>query len=234
MAIMVDNCPRCGAQKITFTIKEVNFLRLLNNPNSKKIKMYELFCVCHECRRTTIFIAHTHEGIDLDGINWSVFPQNLNQYVKVLRPTSPADLKVLPPPDFLPEKLNDIYLEGSKCLAVGCFNASGTMFRLCLDIVTKEMLPASQEEPNAKIRRSLGLRMKWLFDNQILPEGLRDLADCVKDDGNDGAHDGLLDQVSAEDLREFTFILLERIFTEKAKLEEARKRRELRHQKSGC
>lgn len=100
-------------------------------------------------------------------------------------------------------------------------------------MATKELLPPEGQEPGNKVRRSLGLRMGWLFDNQVLPQAMRDLAECVKDDGNDGAHDGLLDKTSAIDLEEFTYVLLERLYTEKARLEEAKLRRQKRHDKDG-
>ncbi|KDR37818.1 DUF4145 domain-containing protein [Caballeronia glathei] len=55
-----------------------------------------------------------------------------------------------------------------------------------------------------KIRYSLGLRLIWLFDTERLDEGLRELSACVKDYGNDGAHEGTLDEVAALDLQDFT------------------------------
>ncbi|WP_227525439.1 DUF4145 domain-containing protein, partial [Klebsiella pneumoniae] len=79
--------------------------------------------------------------------------------------------------------------------------------------------------------RSLGLRMEWLFDNHLLPESLRELAECVKDDGNDGAHEGVLDKDAAEDLEDFTYLFLERLYTEPQRLIEARTRREQRRKK---
>lgn len=102
------------------------------------------------------------------------------------------------------------------------------MYRLCLDYATKELLPPEGEDPNNKIRRSLGLRMSWMFEHGKLPLALKDLAECVKDDGNDGAHEGILDQAAALDLEDFTYLLLERLYTEKERLAEAKKRREAR------
>ncbi len=73
--------------------------------------------------------------------------------------------------------------------------------------------------------------MEWLFDNHLLPESLRGLAECVKDDGNDGAHEGILDKVAAEDLEDFAYLFLERLYTEPQRLVEARARREQRRNK---
>jgi hypothetical protein len=51
-----------------------------------------------------------------------------------------------------------------------------------------------------------------------LPEALRDLSSCVKEDGNDGAHAGTLTKEDAEDLLDFTTALLERLYTEPKQL----------------
>lgn len=233
MAIMVDDCPRCGSQKITFNIQHGHFVKNQQASWDKTFKVYELYCVCRECIRGTIFFARPLEHQkSFEGIDWRA-GFNFNSMGIIMGVITPADLKVNPPPEFLPAKINDIFVEGAKCLSVGCYNAAATMFRLCLDIATKELLPPEGQEPGNRVRRSLGLRLEWLFDAHILPEVMRELAECVKDDGNDGAHDGLLDKTSADDLEEFTYILLERLYTEKARLEEAKIRRQKRHEKGG-
>lgn len=101
------------------------------------------------------------------------------------------------------------------------------MYRLCLDIATKSLLP-SEGEPNSKTRRSLGLRLSWLFDNGALAEDLKLLADCVQQDGNDGAHDGTLTKEDAQDLHDFCVEMLRRLYTEPARLKLAKDRREQR------
>ena len=119
--------------------------------------------------------------------------------------------------------------EGATCLAVGCYNAAGTMFRLCVDLATKSMLP-TEEAPglNTKTRRDLGLRLPWLFANGLLPEALKDLSSCIKEDGNDGAHAGNLTEDDASDLLDFSVSLLERIYTEPERLRLAKERRDAR------
>jgi hypothetical protein len=71
----------------------------------------------------------------------------------------------------------------------------------------------------------LGLRLQWLFESDHLDPGLRSLADCLKEDGNDGAHDGTLTREEATDLLDFAHVLLERVYTDPGKLEQAEKRR---------
>jgi hypothetical protein len=108
------------------------------------------------------------------------------------------------------------------------------MFRLCIDLATVAMLPNEDSGgPNQRTRRSLGLRLGWIFDNGILPETLRKLSTCIKDDGNDGAHAGTLSEEDANDIADFTVILLERVYTEPKRLEIAKERRIARRSSSG-
>ena len=105
------------------------------------------------------------------------------------------------------------------------------MFRLCIDLATRRLLPAEDApEPNNRIRRNLGLRLPWLFDRRLLPEELRELSTCIQQDGNDGAHAGTLRMEDAKDLRDFAIALLERLYTEPAKLQIAKERRAKRRQ----
>ena len=108
------------------------------------------------------------------------------------------DRATVPPPEHTPKNLEPVFREGATCLAVGCYNAAGTMFRLCVDLATRPLLPAGEVPGlNAKTRRDLGLRLPWLFDNGLLPEAVRELSTCIKDDGNDGAHAGTLTRAEA-------------------------------------
>lgn len=114
-------------------------------------------------------------------------------------------------------------------MAVGCYNAAGTMFRLCVDITSRSKLPEGDADGlNTRVRRDLGLRLPWLFDNRYLPEDLRDLSTCIKEDGNDGAHRGTLTKEDALDLLDFTEALLKRVYTEPERLRLAKERRDAR------
>jgi len=140
------------------------------------------------------------------------------------------DKAAVPPPEHVPEEVAAIFSEGATCLAVRCFNAAGTMFRLCVDLATSPLLPPEDggNGPSAKVRRDLGLRLPWLLDHGHLPEALRELSTCIKDDGNDSAHRGTLKKEDAENLLDFTTSLLERLYTEPRRLALAKERREKR------
>jgi len=156
----------------------------------------------------------------------SGFKGSLNEIVRIERHISAADKATEPPPEHVPQHINEVFSEGTKCLAIGCYNAAAAMFRLCLDFATHDLLPKDGTQgPPAKVRRSLGLRMTWLLDNGTLPEALRELSTCIKEDGNDGAHEGTLTQIDAEDIKDFTLVLLERLYTEPARVRLASERR---------
>jgi Domain of unknown function (DUF4145) len=64
-----------------------------------------------------------------------------------------------------------------------------------------------------------------MFDNKLIAPALRELAKCIREDANDGAHIGNLSKEDAEDLLDFTRALLERLVTEPKRLEQAETRR---------
>ena len=228
MSELVANCPRCGANKITFDLQSA----IKTGQRYSWQFWYEAFCICRQCRRSTIFVLSEsldsdHEYVHKTGlveINSAV-----NRYVTIERTITLKDAATVEPPPHLPERIDAVFREGATCLAVDCNNAAGTMFRLCIDLVTKTLLPEEETEGlNRTARRNLGLRLPWLFDNEHLPEGLRQLSTCVKEDGNDGAHAGNLTTKDAEDLLDFTTVLLERLYTEPERLRLAEERRRQR------
>ncbi|MGX9762255.1 DUF4145 domain-containing protein [Pseudomonas shahriarae] len=229
MSELVANCPRCSAQAITFDVKSENYI----GSSYGWQRHFELYGVCRSCKKSTVFFV---DQIDPNSDELhrkhspSSLPMAVNRSLKVVGFLSLKDAAAQAPPDHLPENIHAAFREGAACMAIGCFNAGATMFRLCLDLATRAMLPQADEAGlNNKIRRSLGLRLSWLFEKRYLPEALSELSTCVKDDGNDGAHEGILTEQDAEDLSDFAFIMLERIYTEPKRIEMARLRRQERH-----
>lgn len=229
MSQLVEDCPRCGARRIAFEVLG----GVITGQNYGWQTNWEIFCLCGHCHHTTVFqvqAANVDYGKAFTENN-SLVKLNgaINKVVVVKGYVSRSDRAARPAPEHLPENILAAFNEGAKCLAVGCHNAAGTMFRLCIDITTKGKLPEGEAPGlNHRVRRDLGLRLPWLFDNRYLPEDLRDLSTCIKEDGNDGAHQGNLTEADALDLLDFTEALLERLFTEPERLRLARERREQR------
>jgi hypothetical protein len=230
MSELVADCPRCNAENMTFDLLN----QVLVGVQFEWQHLMETFCICRNCGRPTIFVVSQKEpkfeGIAKGGLE--SLTCSANQVVNILRYVGLQDQSGENPPEYLPPNIEEIFNEGASCLAIGCNNAAVTMFRLCLDLATQALLPETGEGLSNRVKRSLGLRLQWLFDNNILPEGLRELSTCIKDDGNDGAHKGILEQHDAADILDFTYILLERLFTEPQRIKLAAERRASRRQKA--
>lgn len=238
MPILVANCPRCGAEQMTFDVPQVHLTERIDYGWKH---FYEVFSICRKCDKSITFILTNRANTDyktINGIGLMEFKDALNKHMEIDGFIGLKNLVNVKPPEYIPEEIEDIFREGATCLAVECWNAAGTMFRLCLDHATRSLMPSESENqtknklPSKAVQRSLGLRIKWLFENILLPEALLDLSTCIKDDGNDGAHAGTLGKKDAEDILDFTVALLERLYTEPEKLRLAAVRRDTRREGS--
>lgn len=230
MPELVHDCPRCRSRKITHDLLAANLLGTRHDWQHH----FEVFCVCRGCHRSSVFyIVKSTFAAKVNTVGELLaYPRAINDCYNLESVITLKDRDAAPPPEHLPKDIDDAFREGATCMVVRCYNAAGTMFRLCLDFATKSLLLEDNVDGlNGKIRFSLGLRLEWLFRTGRLPPVLEELAACVKDNGNDGAHDGTLSQVDAEDLQDFTFELLERLYTDPKRLEIARERRRQRHEK---
>lgn len=232
MALLVADCPRCDSNKITFDVMAPVYVNTIYDWQL----WYEICCRCRGCLRTTIFLISLNEPKDKNAFSgpesFMNYTASLNRHFKVERYISVRDNVKQKPPEHLPENIQNVFMEGAACLSIGCNNAAATMFRLCVDLVTRPLLPdpadTTKLQPNSKQRRDLGLRLGWLFDNGFLPLSLKELAKCIREDANDGAHVGNLTKEDSEDLLDFTTALLERLITEQKKIELAEARRQER------
>ena len=230
MTELVSDCPRCGAKKTTFDVHSSN-ARGYGNVEWQLI--YETFSVCRHCHRATVFILKLTDykaHLIFSGKGITAFKASISHLFSNEGYLSLKDTADVAPPDHLPPQIEAAFREGATCLAVKCFNAAGTMFRLGIDLATKELLPPEGEAggPNSRQRRDLGLRLQWLFDNRKLPQDLHEMAQCIKEDGNDGAHRGTLSKTDAEDLLDFSIHLLEQRYTLPQRVIDASARRAAR------
>ena len=226
MPQFITDCPRCGVKNTTFDLMTFVYLRG-SEPGAG-----EVFSVCRACHRSTVFII-APRNISLEGAFSDRYEFNkavLNEHLTLIGRVSLIDMITTAPPEHIPEDINKAFLEGSACLSAECPNASVAMYRLCLDLATKSLLPQGDVPGLSEhVRRNLSPRLKWLFENKRLDDALEDLSHCIKDNGNDGAHDGTVGDKDAQDVQEFTFELLEKLYTQPKKIELARERRNDRH-----
>ncbi|RVG18557.1 DUF4145 domain-containing protein [Sinorhizobium meliloti] len=227
MALLTADCPRCGAHHVTFDVKGQKSQGVIAHG---WVERFEIFSVCRHCHRSTVFIADNNNydsrGIWRDESSGVVtYKGYLNDYFELSGYVSLKDEGVEDPPEYIPLDIAAVYTEAVTCVSVKCWNAAASMFRLAIDLATKSLLPPADQDPPAKVRRSLGLRLEWMFKSGVLPSELEPLADCIKEDGNDGAHAGSLTENEALDLKDFTHSLLERLYTVPKRLELAALRR---------
>lgn len=232
MIHLVADCLRCGSRRITFDAMYVNIER------RSQARKAEVYAECRSCHSGSIFKMYsklrpgTSSYFPIWNMDFSV-PMNLNDVFEVVGTVTIKDENLATPPEHLPDEIQNIYREASICLNSECCNAACAMYRLILDKVTKHLLEsalASQtyelnHEKRSRLTSNLASRLSWLIDQQLVPLSLKELSTCIKDDGNDGAHDGNLTKREAEDLHDFTDILLYQIYTVPKQLEIATQRR---------
>ena len=173
MSELVADCPRCGANKITFNLISAITTRVEYGWQ----QWYDAFCICRHCSRSTIFVLADSVDADYNAfqkVGITKFDGSVNRYIKIRGVISNKDKIANPPPDFIPSEIEAVFREAATCLAVDCNNASGTMFRLCIDLTTRALLPEGEHDGlNYRKRRDLGLRLPWLFKNNLLPKLLK-------------------------------------------------------------
>lgn len=199
--------------------------------------LHEVTSLGRRCNRPSIMLVKLQQSSlkGSFGINGSItrIDTYIEQAFSFERVISKADFAAKDTPEYLPEDIDRAFKEGTRCLAIGCHNAAAAMFRLCLDLATKSRLPNEGTEggPNNHQRRYLAPRLEWLFEQKRLPEDLQELSTAVKDYGNDGAHDGTLDDNEADDLYDFAYAVLDRLYTQPERVSQMRARRDERRAK---
>ena len=240
---VVMDCPRCGVLNTTMEVSGYT--------PTKRTGIWEFLGLCRSCLNASCvqgeLVPLQQWVIDADKFNsstkdaYAYIIGKAKDYLKTERVNlltifknmefHPVLKNIHPSPEHLPSQIQELFEEASKCLSIGCYNAAGAMFRLCLDITTKDIINKNLDKsPTAENKKTIHKRLEWIFDQGILPRSLEELSRCIKDDGNDAAHDGNIGQDEAEDLLDFTEILLERIYTEPENIRIAQERRQQRRQ----
>jgi hypothetical protein len=226
VSVIVADCPRCKSKSMTFDVLSDVQTGIIYDWQAH----HEVFGVCRNCQKPTIWAIAQKEYTDSDFLKQNrplaKIQDSLNRYFSLKGYICLKDMGVMDAPEHVPEVIANAFREGAMSVVTNCPNAAGAMFRLVIDLTTQSLLPA-EEKPglNYKVRRDLGLRLPWLFENGLLPKQLENLSKCVREDGNDAAHAGTLTKNDALDLQDFCIALLERIFTEPKRLQLAAERR---------
>lgn len=218
MSILVKNCPRCGAQEMTFTVMGQTCTNYQKDPTafSSPLVTVELFCICRGCEKSVVFVATFYEDTDRkysQNKNLVHYDGKINDVIGSCRYIYLRDFKNHTLPDDLPNNIKKILEEALICLDLKCWNASGAMFRLCLDLATKKTL----SDANESAIKDLSPRINKTIELKNLSADYHDLLHNIRLDGNDAAHDGTLTQ-EVYDLKDLTFQYLEDFYTRPAQL----------------
>lgn len=235
MSYLVTDCPRCGIKNSMVDIR-YSILK----PKDKGLNIWELFAECRECTSGFLLKARARKSagistVDVIRMYGGFVPHadsgSLDDLIEILGPVSLEDFVGGDVPEHLPDPVRRAFAEGTMCIAGGCPNAAAAMFRLAMDLATKEQLdlvPPTESQPPAEAKNNLSKRLQWLFDNNLLPGFLKELAKTIRENGNDGAHDGSLSMDDAYNLYDFSEALLAEIYTNPGRLKSMAARRAAR------
>jgi hypothetical protein len=156
MSLLIADCPRCGAKSITFDVSALVFKHRVYGWQD----WYEVFSICRYCHRPTVFsIQQKSPDLKIGGERPTIdaileYDAALNSFFIVDSCISLRDHVQHQAPEFLDENIANAFKEGAACFSIACYNAAATMFRLCVDLVTRPLLPdpsdKTVEQPNAK------------------------------------------------------------------------------------
>ena len=238
MTELVTDCPRCDAKEHTFLVLSIHPIGTIEEIYlSRKLKIYEAFCVCKRCLKSTIFKiiekssnAENDKGYFISARDLISYPNALNNIIQIGGYINIRNMASCPAPENIPEKrIEDVFREGAESVTGNCPNAAVAMFRLCIDLATKSLLLKLSGEVDdipKHVEKSLKARLDWLLENNKLPEDLKELSHCIREDGNAGVHDGIITLDDAKDIMDFCSILLTRLYTDPARIEAAQRRQE--------
>ena len=113
-------------------------------------------------------------------------------------------------PEHVPDDLAGHYVEALYNLQSKRFTSAGMMFRKVLEMATKRLAPATEKGTQ---KQSLKQRIGKLEEAGKITHELRELADCIRDDGNEAAHEEDFDDETASRLQVFTYLFLTYTFT---------------------
>jgi hypothetical protein len=225
MPMLMLDCGRCGAQEMTHDVRAATSYYEAGH-------CYEYTVQCRACFKSSVWQVGKMGGhpdpTDLLQHNYTI-----NKIVHVIALAKPR-ATALPAPEYTPPELKLIFDEGAQCLAIGAWNASSAMFRKIVDQISKDKMNAAPNPPpDNRTRFNLKPRLKWLFDNNLLPKEVESLADSIREDANDGVHNVPLGEADALDVQDFTVELLETLYTLPGRLREAEARRAQRRTAPG-
>lgn len=209
MAVLVMQCPHCGAENMTFEV-----MQAVGHLVPGKASVVALCAGCDE----PVLASFRTEAAQADYI--------LNTRGNLLSARGFASLGIWPSkqslniPESLPERVAKNFMEALKIRNAKHWNAACGSYRRCLEIALKEFAPEIEA-------RMLEKRIDKLAAEQRITPALQAWAHELRLDGNEALH-GLEDATEemAEQMHHLTFFLLTYLYTLPRQIDEVRARRQ--------
>ena len=194
MAEFVYDCPHCKTKSVGFDCQG----SILAREEVLSSAIWVTFFLCRVCKNGIVvnFEDRTLKG--KNPMDFSGDPRTGGFKVINVHPKPEA----LSAPKHVPDAIADYYVEALENLHCENFTSAGIMFRKVLDVSVKDLGASSR-------RLSLRKRVERLLKAGKLTTDLCDLADVIREGGNDATHeDPPYDKESANRLHEFTYLFL--------------------------
>lgn len=193
-----DTCPHCATKLVSFQMLGYNAIQ------ADKCE-YSIFMRCAHCGETIITVWYSPSIYNLC--------LNLQSGSKILR-KYPATKDVVAPEN-CPDAVANFYRQGTDSLMARNFDASGAMFRKCLETALKYLDPQGKGK--------LYDRINNLPAEKGVTSAMKDWAQSIRDLGNDAVHEeDPFQESEAKELQKFTEVFLTYAFTLPAMVEARR------------
>lgn len=212
MAILLINCPHCGGNSMTFTVKAQSQL-------SKKPRFFFLFTTCGGCSKGVLAECENPLGYDLVNNAGNLKDKDGVRLVEYWPAPKTTDA-----PRFTPANVARFYSQAVKAMSREDWDAAGSMSRKALDVATRHL-----DTSDAFAKKPLASRIDDLAARQLITPQMREWAHAIRVDGNDAVHDpDQFTQEEAETLYSFADLFLQYVFTMPGMLNERKKAKESR------
>ncbi|WP_249333895.1 DUF4145 domain-containing protein [Comamonas sp. PE63] len=211
MAVLVMQCPHCGAENMTFAA--------ISGSNSNRNLTSSIFAQCSACFEGVVAkFALSQAGYraeQLLGYQGNVLEHPAVVLEKVWPTLPPIDA-----PQSTPEKVARSFVEAAKSRRSGLWNAACGSYRRCMELALKEFAPDVEAW---KLEKRID---KLAAEHRITP-ALQTWAHELRLDGNEALHgDDDATEDMAEQMHHLTYFLLTYLYTLPNQIEEVRVRRE--------
>jgi hypothetical protein len=211
MAVLVMQCPHCGAENMTFNV--------VSGVDNTRKGTSSVFAQCSGCFEAVVTqFAYRQAGYGVRDL-LEYRGELVSHHASFIGNTYPT----LPPivaPDSTPDKVARSFIEATKSRRAQLWNAACGSYRRCMELALKEFAP---EVEAWKLEKRID---RLAAEHRITP-ALQAWAHELRLDGNEALHgDDDATEEMTEQMHHLTYFLLTYLYTLPNQIEEVRVRRE--------